>query len=308
MLDIPIEETTFSRRGFHRGDPRAVETLEGAAASFHHGYTTALEAPTKVAETFPRQTGPNAGFVYEGAAMALCLSDALSLPTRDDFSRFLRSSARTSPYTSYVGAGWALARLPRMLWRPVLRQLDPLLGWLAWDGLGFHDLFFGRSEEPDSALTGYARVAMAQGTGRALWFTCCADPDLIARAVLRRPPEQARHLWSGVALAAVFAGGAPDRIERLRELAPEHAGPMAQGAAFAAKALLTLGPVPPQAEPAVTILCGVGVERASQVVDEEWALLPPARPGGAPRRGLPVYELWRQAIATRLSKAVQSAS
>ncbi|MFF8764556.1 DUF1702 family protein [Nocardiopsis dassonvillei] len=300
MLDIPIEETTFARRGFHRGAPEAVRALEDAAAAFHHGYATALAAPAEAAESFPPQSGPRAGFVYEGAAMALCLSDALSAPSRNDFTRFLALSARTSPYTSYVGAGWALARLPAPLRRPVLRQLDPLLGWLAWDGHGFHDLFFGRAGRPGQSFTGYVRNAVAQGRGRALWFTCCADPERVALAVRRHPGNHAGDLWSGIALAAVFAGGAPEGTGRLRALAEDHTGALAQGAAFAAKALLTLGDLPEHSGDAVRELCGTEADRAARIVDEEWVRLPPARPGGRPRQGPPAYELWRRAVAARL--------
>ena len=41
----------------------------------------------------------------------------------------------------HVGLGWALARLRRSV-TPYLAQLDPLLGWLAVDGYGFHEGYF----------------------------------------------------------------------------------------------------------------------------------------------------------------------
>ncbi|MFC6427505.1 DUF1702 family protein [Nocardiopsis tropica] len=307
MLQFPLEETTFASRGFDRGEAGTVARLEAAGAAFHRGYGTALDDPARAPETFPEQHGPDAGFVYEGAAMALCLTDALSLPRRTDFSRMLHGRARRSPYTAHVGAGWALARLPRVLWRPVLRQLDPLLGWLAWDGYGFHQVFFGGADRRLSApLPGYVRHATAQGAGRALWFARCAEPERIARSVGRAPHGFHGDLWSGVALAAAFTGAAPDRVRRLLDAAGVHAPALAQGAAFAAKALVTLGPVAPDSESAVRTLAGLGSRDAAEVTDEERAALPPWG-RDAPRTGTPAYAVWRSRVAARLTEGVPSA-
>ena len=307
VLEFPLEETTFASRGFHPGEPETVARLEAAGAAFHRGYGMALDDPDRAPEALPEQKGPTAGFVYEGAAMALCLTDALSLPRRTDFSRLLDGRARHSPYTAHVGAGWALARLPRVLWRPVLRQLDPLLGWLAWDGYGFHQVFFGGlGRRLRSPLPGYVRHATAQGAGRALWFDRCAEPELIARAVDRAPKDLHGDLWSGVALAAAFTGAAPTRAHRLRDAADGHAPALAQGAAFAAKALVTLGPVAPDSESVVRSLTGLGAVSAAEVTDEELLRLPPWG-REAPRTGTPAYAVWRTRVAARLAEGVTSA-
>ncbi len=295
LLRISPDEVLFERRGFHRGDPGDVARLESAGAEFVRGYGIALDAPEEAGARIAAREGTGSGFVYEGAAMALALLDALSPRRRDRLRAFHTGPAAHSVYTAHVGSGWALARLPKILWPRILRQLDSLLGWLAWDGYGFHQLFFAPDRPVRAPLPGYAAHAAAQGVGRALWFSCCADPDLIAVEVARYRPSYHGDLWSGVALAAVFAGGRrpPDR---LLDLAPAHRGDLAQGAAFAAKALTLLGPVPDHAETAVEVLAGVSAAQAAQVTDIELAGLPPA--GGS---GPPSYEIWRRRVARRLS-------
>ncbi len=91
-----------------------------------------------------------------------------------------------------------------------------------------------------------------------------ADPERIAHTVGSFPQDRRPHLWSGVGLAACYAGGASDaELDRLRA----HAGPywhhLAQGAAFAAEARRRGGHVPEHTHRGVLHLVGVDTATAA---------------------------------------------
>src|SRR6185295_14439151 len=91
---------------------------------------------------------------------------------------------------------------------------DPVLGWLALDGYGFHEAFFRtersvrRQEVPRKVRGfGYPRHAFDQGIGRCLWFVEGAHVGRIAATIGAFPEDRRPDLWSGVGLAATYAGG-----------------------------------------------------------------------------------------------------
>ena len=74
----------------------------------------------------------------------------------------------------HVGVGWVWARVP-FGFRRRQRRLDPLLGWLAFDGWGFHEGFFHwpkyiAGQPAPKKLKGYERRVFDQGLGRSFWF------------------------------------------------------------------------------------------------------------------------------------------
>jgi hypothetical protein len=112
-----------------------------------------------------------------------------------------------------------MARLPRALQSRV-RPRDPLLRWLALDGYGFHEAYFRTPlvvtrQRPPRLLPGWRGCASSaaqvidQGIGRALWFVCGADTDRLADTIAGFAPERRPDLWSGVGLAAAYAGYRP---------------------------------------------------------------------------------------------------
>jgi hypothetical protein len=94
----------------------------------------------------------------------------------------------------HVGAGWALARLPRRV-ESNLYRFDPLLRWLVLDGYGFHQGYFhwrrfvARQERP-KRLSPYALRAFGQGLGRSLWFVNGAEAGRVARCIAGVTPER----------------------------------------------------------------------------------------------------------------------
>ena len=87
--------------------------------------------------------------------------------------------------------------------------------------------------------------AIDQGIGRALWFIHGADTGKVAAAVAAFDRHRQADLWSGVGLAATFAGGGqPAELAALVQVAGEHAAELALGSVFAVKARTYAGFVP----------------------------------------------------------------
>jgi hypothetical protein len=301
---ISDRETSCERRGFRVHVPAVQERLERIGRTFLHGYRAALEDSrplplgSRLAETVPSELQ---GFAFEGAAMGLTVLDLLTPWSRTRLRSFLEGPGISHAYMVHVGAGWALARLrPRV--RPFLERLDPVLRWLALDGYGFHEGYFhwphylGTPQVPAS-LQGYALHAFDQGLGRSLWFVEGADAERIGATIKSFGPERQSDLWSGVGLAAAYAGGVDENtLWSLRQAAGSAARPhLAQGAAFAAKARQNAGNLTEDTGVACRILCGMSAEKVALLTDEKLRDVLQREEAEEP-----VYELWRGAIRARL--------
>ncbi|HEX8362733.1 MAG TPA: DUF1702 family protein [Longimicrobium sp.] len=295
LLGIDAAEASFARRGFAEADPAARRRLERVGAAFLHGYNAALEAPADELGGRLDDGEPELrGFTHEGAGMALALLDALTPWRRGRVAAFLAGAGGPHAYMVHVGAGWAMARLRRRF-TAVPRGMDPLLGWLAADGYGFHEGYFHprryvSERRLPSRVSGYALRAFDQGLGRSLWFVNGADPARVAQAIARFALHRRADLWSGAGLACAYAG--PWRrgaAEALARAAGPHQAALAQGAAFAAGARRRAGNPAPHTDLACNALCGLDSEAAAAVTDE-------ALHGLCPRGALPAYETWRLRI------------
>lgn len=302
LLGISEDEVTLARRGIRPATPVAGQRLERIGWTFVQGYHAALaetdaESLSKKLNQFELELR---GFAFEGAAMGLYLLDRLTTWRRNRFKDLLAGAGERHVYMMYVGAGWALARLRRRP-APLLAEMDPLMRWLAVDGLAFHEAYFHprRTVEdqviPDR-LKGYERNAFDQGLGRGMWFALGADVRRIVDKLGALAAARQSDAWSGVGLAAAYAGGvAEGDIERLGAAAGPFAAEIAQGAAFAAKCRERAGNPAAHTECACRILCGVSAEEAAAATDDALAGLPPE--GAEPR-----FEVWRQRIQERFRR------
>lgn len=316
LVGLTAEETSFARRGFRGSNPRARAHLERVGPVFMAGCHAALESPTLDELSARLQAVPLEwrGFAFEGAALGLALLDRLTPWRRDRVQRLLRGPGDPHAYVVHVGVGWVAARWPGPLKvsseecrvplgtdssaTPLVVRgwaLDPLLRWLVIDGYGFHEGFFHwrryvAGQPAPKRLQGYARRVFDQGLGRSLWFVDGADVELLPRTIAALPPERHADLWSGVGLAATYAGGVEEaELRQLREAAGPHGPHLAQGAAFAAKARQRAGNVTDHTRLAARVLCDLTVEEAATVTDAALENLPH-------RAEAPAYELWRQRI------------
>jgi hypothetical protein len=296
IFGLSLEEATFERRGFPQCGARAKERLEKIGRTFLTGYLAALNA-TEERDLVKALDGielERRGFAYEGAAMALGLMDMLLPWRRDRWSSFTNGPGVRHIYMMQVGLGWALARMKRRP-APYLARLDPLIGWLIVDGYGFHECYFKWREvmlehRVPERLVGYERNVFDQGVGRALWFVNGADPRRIAEMIGRFAEARHADLWSGIGLAAAYAGGIDEgELTLLALLSGAHRAAMAQGVLFATETRVNAGNLATHTTLACRVICGIDASDGCAIVNQ-------AREDLRYDESIPAYETWRRRI------------
>jgi hypothetical protein len=136
----------------------------------------------------------------------------------------------------------------------------------------------------------YFQRAVDQGIGRALWFICGGRAPDAAVAVGRFADHRQADLWSGIGLAATFAGGSDSGgLAALRRAAGTHGSQLALGCVFAVKARAYSGLVPEHTHASCLALTDRSVDKAVAVADDTAVS---SAAVGSP----PPYEIWRQRI------------
>lgn len=296
----------MSKRGFYEKTTASVTLLETIGRSFLTGYGHAVGTRTIADAEAQLERVPwrFRGFAYEGAAMGYAILAGLGLAGRSDLRTFISGPADRHIYMAYVGVGWAFARLPRWRW-PTVALEDPLLGWLALDGYGFHQAYFHtrryvaerfrdrRAAWPVTAPHDYTGRAVDQGVGRALWFVEGTDVARVADRIRTFPENRRADLWSGAGLAATYAGGVDEpELRTFWTLAGDYRPYVSQACAFAADARVRAGLVTEHTELATGVFCGMSPAKAAAVATH-------ARAGLPTNGSVPAYEVWRQRIAGR---------
>jgi hypothetical protein len=296
MILKPIFGVSQQATAFDDGDGHAAQRLEtvvrtvtqGCHATFQHRTPEALVA---CLNTFDPEIR---GFAYEGAGTGLAALDCV-LPRKNRTKTFLDGPGSPYIYAVHIGAGLALARLRRHPER-FLPRLDPVIGWMAVDGYGFHEGFFARrrfvtQQVVPTQLSIYGRHAFDQGLGRAIWFLSGGVIARVIATIAAFQTSRQADLWSGVGLACGYTGGVERAaIEVLQLAAGEHRIPLAVGAAIAADARYRAGSPAPYAKLSCAVLCGLSIEQASHMVELALQDLPLTD-------AEPAYAIWRRRIA-----------
>jgi hypothetical protein len=322
VLAPKLSAVTFAERGFPGAASPATERLEAIPQAVVCGFEWGIagrdlwEVVRRLELVEPEQRG----FAYEGAAMAFAVRDAMAGGSGKRTRELLLGPGAPHVLLTYIGIGFAMARLPRPLWAKIIPDMTgspyyPTMTWLAVDGYGFDLAYFhtGRYVDeqrvpatyPWEGSPDYFPRAVDQGIGRALWFINRADPDAVVAAVNRFPEERRADLWSGVGLAATFAGGCSgDGLAAVREAAGEHAPQIGVGVVFAIKARTYAGHVPEHSVLAAEKLAGLSVADAVTIADRTEA---DSAADGDTTGSLPVYEQWRSRIRAHFTATAISA-
>ncbi|MEV8513810.1 DUF1702 family protein [Dactylosporangium sp. NPDC051484] len=308
-----LEDVSFTKLKFPVKPSATTRWLEAIPQAVVCGFEWTIEGPPawEIERRLDLVDQERRGFAYEGATMACTVLDAMGPGTGKRTRALLEGPGGPHLFLAYIGIGFAMARLPRPLWRKVLPDLTdtryhPTMSWLAVDGYGFDAAYF----DQDTWVTGQRRPkpypwqgradyfprAFDQGVGRMLWFRHAAAVDDVAATVRGFAQERQPDLWSGVGLASAFAGGCDgEGFEALRRAAGTHQAHLAQGAVFAAKARMHAGYCPEHTETAVRALTGMSATAADALADSV------AVDSGDEL--LPNYERWRQAIREHVTQS-----
>jgi hypothetical protein len=321
VLTPKLRAVTFADRGFPAAGTPAAEHLESIPQSVVCGFEWGIEhrglwdVERRLATVSPELRG----FAYEGAAMAYAVRDAMAGGKGTRTKELLEGPGLPHIFLTYIGIGFAMARLPRVLWRGIMPDLEgvpffPTMSWLAVDGYGFDRAYFHTRQVVDEQRpfkpypwTGrpdYFPRAADQGVGRALWFIHGARPAQVAAAVEAFPAARRADLWSGVGLAATFAGGcSAEGLAEVTRLAGGHADEVALGAVFAGTARMAAGHLPEHSKLGVEVLTGGSVEDAVMLAASVAVENDDAGPGESP-----AYELWRERIRAHFRGSVAKAA
>jgi enediyne biosynthesis protein E2 len=308
LLAPSLEDVTFAKRGFPARPTPDARNLESIPQHVITGFEFGIEfgdRPDSI-QRLDMIEREFRGFAYEGATMAFTLLDVLPGRRSDRTRKFLDGHGEPHLFLAYIGIGFAMSHLPRVLWPKVLPELKntrwhPTVSWLAVDGYGFDQAYFHTKKwiheqyvpkpYPWQGMPDYFPRACDQGIGRALWFMHGADVPGVTAAVNAFAAHRHVDLWSGVGLAAAYAGsGDSQALKALREASGEYLPELAQGAVFAAKARHWADLIVPHTEISTQLLCDMSVQEASDLSDR-------ASGGFSPERGpIPDYEIWRNRV------------
>jgi enediyne biosynthesis protein E3 len=282
-----------ARRGFRLDRPTARVVLEAHARSFLTGFNLALAHPREVHDALTTVPEVERGFAYEGAGMYARLVDIATLGRTGALRRLIDGPGGGYVHLVHVGAGWGL--VPTRIPIRVRLPRTPLLRWLALDGAGFGETYFGgvralgrntlgrntlgrntlgrntlgRNTRGTPSPLGEQRWQIKiSGCGRALWFVESADTDGITALIAGQPSHAQPWLWSGVGLAAGYAGAtSADGLRRLADRAGDAFPFFAQGVVFATAARVISAVVPPHTELACRTVLGIDPDMAQHWSD-----------------------------------------
>lgn len=307
VLTPSFADVSFAGRGFPVEPTDATRRLEAIPQAVICGFEWGVEVrgQWEIERRLELVEPEMRGFAYEGATMAFTVRDAMAGGRGVRARDLLRGPGLPHTFLTYIGIGFAMARLPRPLWKNVLPDLTgtpyyPTMSWLAVDGYGFDKAYFQTERwvtrqrrpatYPWAGRADYFPRAVDQGIGRALWFIHGGQAADVVAAVGRFAVSRQQDLWSGVGLAATFAGGCDAQgLALLCRAAGDDLPHLAQGAVFAAKARAFSGFEPPHTELATAVFTGMSVAAASTLADDVAA-------GGLASTTVPDYEVWRSRV------------
>lgn len=239
------------------------------------------------------------GIVCEGSALGLALLDHVTPWNRNRWLSFTEKEGARHIHVAYIALGIAQAYLKQ----PVLERLenlDSIWKWLVVDGFGFHHGYnqshnFLYCRGTLKGLNSPAAIkAFHQGLGRSLWFVENGRIEKIAKIISLHKKARRQDLWTGVGVAAAYAGGATNEaLALLTSAAGTFSPALCQGVAFASMVRSQSESQAAHTERACQIICRLSAEECAAVAEEALNDLPKTDEA---------YEIWRQRIRDFFAK------
>ncbi|WP_142786399.1 DUF1702 family protein [Changchengzhania lutea] len=276
LLNVSTKNVEIDVRGFDCPDTFRKNHLEKIGRTFLTGYHHIFKDPHLKNSNFKKKDQMYSGFFYEGLSMSLTLVGTFTFNKRKLIDMLMKKHSEHI-YMIHVGIGWAFARLPFTKIEHQIKMYDPLLRGLIMDGYGFHQAYFKTNDYvyhlkiPTELKSSNSRHNFYQGVGRALWFIYGGQPSKIAAKIASFNSQYLPDLWSGIGLAAGYAGGVSKKeLIELRTHGKSYKADMAQGVAFACKARSLADNVVEHTELASEIFCELQVKEATAITDFEY--------------------------------------
>ncbi len=296
FLVLDPRRVEFRIRGFDLAEKSHEERLESIGKTFLRGYNLILSVRSLAAfeQAMAEEPALLRGFFVEGGAMGSALVDSIPF-RRPMLGKFRERFEARYPLLVNAGTGLAMSKLS---WREkaIVGALDPFYRWMAYDGMGYHNVYFQQEKtlnRPKRKLEGYASRAYDQGVGRGIWFVSGADIGKAAALAGSMAADRQADIWSGIGLASCYAGPADDNVflDGYR-LAGPNGEWFAQGIALACSARISDQSMPETIRAAIKTLWGMEPEALAALVEE----LRQSNAAGT-RSDRPRYEAWRHCIA-----------
>ncbi len=275
ILGMSLSEGDFSKRGFDQGG-KAQKRLEDIGKTVMFGYNSAVENNRgndlqSITNTIKKE---KVGFFNEGVGMGLYTLDIFSLTHKKHFWNFVKEEGEDHEYMAYIGAGLSIGVFNQNF-EKFLRKACPMCGCLVLDGIGFYNAFFNlkktlkRHKVPKSIEKNrFYLERFDNGVGRAIWFYNSGNPEAIAQTIHSFPSDRRGDIWSGIGLAAAYAGGVKEsEIFKLKELSGNYAIMLGQGAFLAAHTRYRAGN-PTKDESTIEILVGESAKSCDELANE----------------------------------------
>ena len=303
ILALDPQRVEFRIRGFDLAEKSHEERLESIGKTFLRGYNLILSARSlaEFERAMAQEPALLRGFFIEGGAMGSALVDSIPF-RRPMLGKFRARFEARYPLLVHAGTGLAMSKLS---WREkaIVGALDPFYRWLAYDGMGYHNVYFQQEKTLNGAkrkLAGYASRTYDQGVGRGIWFVSGADIGKAAALANSMTADRQADIWSGIGLASCYAGPADENIflDGYRR-AGAHGEWFAQGIAFACSARVADQSMPETISEAIKTLWGMKPEALAALV-EELRLLSAA----GVHTDRPRYEEWRHAVSDAFVESV----
>jgi hypothetical protein len=263
VFGMSLSEANFTSRKFEEGF-EAQKRLEFVAKTVVNGYNTAVENGLNddLRAITKSKTKELSGFFHEGIGMGLYALDIFSIQKKNRFWKYIDEKEKKHEYMSYIGAGLTCGVF-NASFKKVIDKGCPMSACLVIDGVGFYYAMFKTKKTlqkfyiPKSIKNNsFYLERYDNGIGRALWFYNSGEPERIQKTISTFSEERRPAIWSGIGLAAAYAGGVSlAKIKRLKELSEKHSLMLGQGVLLAAHTRYTAGN-PQKDENTVVILTG----------------------------------------------------